>query len=161
MKWLTATEMPPTAESPCKELSLISSEWSGRDDVLLILGLNIFVKDNVLKAKGLSWTWASPLSFSKDELRNLKLRPWRRFLIGCFSLDENDDGDLWAFAYALLEEEPGVGSILILTEFIEDASILLGGTSMERFGRFPWWEDVRSSTGLVILLSPYQSTRKI
>lgn len=123
-KQLTSKELLWTIVLPCGLLPC-KSELIGNDDVLLILGLNNFEKENEPNREGFSpfsaeyasGAWVSYLSTSEAEGWNLKLSPERSFFMKVLPLDDVEHGDACIFAdaglhigriFILLESEPGV-----------------------------------------------------
>jgi len=133
---------------------LISS--SGNDDVLLILGVNILVRDNDLAIEGFSpmpeeeTSGAAVFGFSTSAagVRYLKLSFGSRLLMADFPLDVEGPGEVYVGGsterevtrkFTLLGVgvglELGVGGILIATKSWELSSVL-EGISRRRFCLF-------------------------
>lgn len=130
---------------------------TGNDDVLLILGVNIFVRDKDLEIDGFSR--AIPFEFSKAtlvrafsisvlELRYLKPIFGKRFLKGDFPLvDEDGPGELdvlamvevgvnWKFTLLGVGVGLGVGGIFTMKESCVESPIVLVGICKKRLFRF-------------------------
>lgn len=124
---------------------------TGRDDVLLIVGVNNFAKENDLWTTGLSVDPAdeaprariAAFSISEVERRNLKLTRGRRLLKDGFPLDDDGLDDTFTLAedglgiegkFTFIEVGLGVGGMFILTKLRWESSIVLEGISRKRLG---------------------------
>lgn len=126
---------------------------TGRDDVLFILGVNIFVSDNDLEMEGfsrgavfeVSGARLAAFSISELELRYLKLSFGKRPFKEDLALDKEGPGEPLVLASAGFKLKftllgvgvgLGVGGILIMTDSCEESSSVLEGISKKRFLRF-------------------------
>lgn len=127
----------------------------GREDVLLIVGGNIFFKENDLNIGDFpcdppeDTPKANMSAFSTSDvwLRNLKLTLGIRLLRDGFPLADKGDeliglrnGDLLLFT----ELGPGEGDMFILAKLGGDSFKVLEGISKKRLGRFLQWAGASS-----------------
>lgn len=122
---------------------------AGKDDVLFILGVKIFVRENVLAIDGFSLISgetpsASMAAFSISEfgLRNLKLSLGRRFFMADFPLDVEGPGDTSTMTwlglgngekFTLLGVGIGEGGMFIVTDSSTDPLTVALGILRIRF----------------------------
>lgn len=138
--------LPPHADSELE----FAIGVTGSEDVLFILGLNIFVRDNVLEIEGfsrgivdeMSGAKLAVFSTSKVEIRDLKLSLGKRLFKDDLPLDEEGPGEPLALASAELGVKRkftflgvglGVGGIFITTESPKESSTVFEGISRKRF----------------------------
>lgn len=125
---------------------------TGRDDVLFILGVNSFVRDNDREIVGFSLVPVAEPSEGKlsafstsEEVRYLKLSFGKRPLMDDLPLEEEGPGDPLVLPsvepgvskkFTFLGVGLGVGGIFIPTKSCEVASDSLQGISRKRFCLF-------------------------
>lgn len=133
--------LPPCADSGCERAIGVT----GKDDVLLIRGVNSFVRDNDLEMEGFSLAPVDDPSEARleafsisEELRYLKLSFGKRAFIDDLPLAEEGPGDPLTLAsmepgvkrkFTFLGVGLGVGGIFIATKSSAQSSDVLEGIS--------------------------------
>lgn len=148
-------EEPPKLPLPAESRLDCAIGVTGSDDVLFILGVNIFVSDSDLDIKGLSLgvahevsaAWLAAFSTSKLVFRYLKFSFGKKPFMDDLALDDEGPGEPFFLAsaeqgvklkFTLLGVGVGlgVGGILTMTESCEETASVLEGISKKRFLRF-------------------------